>query len=281
MMSRMFRVTAMAVVLLVSLAFCVEAWAQPGPGGPPRGPRPGGPGFGGFGMMGGGPGGAFSLSSMYGFLLNVPAVQKELELIDEQKAKLKELSEKTQAAMREMFSGMGNMRDMSEEERRSKFEEMRKKGEAQAEKTRKAIEEILLPHQMERLKGIALQRAGVGALNDKEIQKDLKMTEEQVAKLKSIGEEAAKKMQEMFAGMRDLSPEERQAKFAEMGQKMQEARKETESKLMNVLTAEQKDLLEKMKGEKLDIPESELRPRFGAGGFGGGQRRRPAAREEN
>jgi len=235
--------------------------------------------------MGGGGGGAFGLSAMYGFLLASPTVQKELELIDDQKAKLKEVNDKAQAAMREMFSGMGNMREMSEEDRRKRFEEMRKKGEAQAESTKKAIEEILLPHQLERLKGIALQRAGVAALNDKEIQHDLKMTEEQVAKLKAINEEAAKKAQEMFAGMRDLSPEERQARFAEMGQKMQESRKETETRLMNVLTAEQKETLEKMKGEKLEIPESELRPRFGFGPGGpggpGGERRRPASRQEN
>jgi|GEM_PF-505221 len=288
MMSRMFRVATIALVLLASVAFCVSAWAQPGAGPPPKGPRPGGPGFGfgGFGMMGGGMGAGMgwggSVSAMYGFLLNTPTVQKELELVDEQKAKLKELQEKTQQAMREMFSGMGNWRDMSEEERKGRMEEMRKKGEARAEETKRAIEEILLPHQIERLKGIALQRMGVGALNDKEIQHDLKMTQEQIAKLKSIGEEAAKQMQEAFAGMRDLSPEERQARFAEMGRKMQEMRKQIETKLMDVLTAEQKESLEKMKGEKLEIPESELRPRgFGAGGFGGGGRRRPGAGQEN
>ncbi len=280
-MSRMLRVAAIAMVLFATVAFCFQAWAQPGPGGLPRGPRPGGPGFGGFGMMGGGGGGMLGISAMYGLLLNAPTVQKELELIDEQKAKLKELNEKNQAAMRDMFSGMGNMRDMSEEDRRKRFEEMRKKGEAQAETTKKAIEDILLPHQLDRLKGIALQRLGVAALNDKEIQQDLKMTEEQVAKLKAINEEAAKRAQEMFAGMRDLGPEERQARFAEMGRKMQESRKETEGKLMGVLTAEQRESLERMKGEKLEIPDAELRPRLGFGGPGGGERRRPPSRQEN
>jgi Spy/CpxP family protein refolding chaperone len=234
-------------------------------------------------MMGGGPGGG-SLSMMYGMLLNSPTVQKDLDLVDEQKAKLKEANEKAQAAMREMFSGM---RDLSQEERQQKMGEIGKKMQAQAEATKKLIEETLLPHQLDRLKGLALQRIGTGALNFKEIQEDLKMTEEQVAKLKSIGEESAKKNQEMFAGMRDLSPEERQAKFAEIGQKMQEMRKQTETKLMDVLTAEQKESLEKMKGEKLEIPASEFggpggfgRPGgFGQGGPGGGERRRPPARK--
>lgn len=282
-MARSYRVVVIAVALLAAVALCAQAWAQPGAGGQ-RGPRPGGMGgFGGFGMMGGGPGGG-GVSMMYGTLLNTPTVQKDLELVDEQKEKLKAANEKAQASMREVFSGMGNMRDLGEEERKTKMGEVGKKMQAQAETAKKAIEEILLPHQLERLKGIALQRMGVGALNDKQIQQDLKMTEDQIAKLKSIGEESGKKTQEMFAGMRDLSQEERQAKFAEMGQKMQEMRKQTETKLMDVLTADQKESLEKMKGEKLEIPDSELRPRGfgpggpgGRGGPGGGERRRPAA----
>ena len=220
-MARFNRVAVIAVVLLAAVAVCAEVWAQPGPGGG-RGPRPGGFGFGiaGFGMMGGGPGGG-SISMMYGMLLNTATVQKELELVEEQKTKIKAANEKAQAAMREMFSGMGNFRDLSEDERKSKMEDMRKKGQAQAEANKKAIEEILLPHQLERLKGICLQRAGIAALNDKQIQQDLKMSDDQVAKLKSIGEESMKKSQELFAGMRDLSQEERQAKMAEVGQNMQ------------------------------------------------------------
>ena len=132
---------------------------------------------GGFGMpMFGGPGGGFSLSSMYSFLLNSPTVQKDLELVDDQKAKLKELNEKSRAAMRKVFSGM---RDLSEDERREKMAEIGKKMQAQMEESKKAIEEILLPHQLERIKGIALQRVGTMALSDKQIQQDLKLSEEQ------------------------------------------------------------------------------------------------------
>jgi hypothetical protein len=62
---------------------------------------------------------------------------------------------------------------------------------------------------------------------------------------------------------------------------MQGMRTQIEKDLMDVLTAEQKETLEKMKGEKLDIPESELRPRFaGPGGPGGGERRRPPPKKD-
>jgi len=191
-------------------------------------------------------------------LLSSATVQKELELVDDQKAKLKEAGQKAQAAMREMFSGM---RDLSEEDRRAKMQEMGKKMQAQAEQMKKAIEEILLPHQLERLKGIALQVAGVQALNDKEVQQDLKLTEEQVAKIKSINEAAGKKIRALFAD-EDLDRRT-------MGTKMQEIRKDTEKQILDVLTDEQKASLEKMKGEKLEIPASEMRGPGGPGGRGG------------
>jgi hypothetical protein len=217
-----------------------------------------------------GPPGA-NVSMMYGFLLNTPTVQKELELVDEQKAKIKELGEKAMAAMREMRAGMGSMRDpnLSEDERRAKGEEMGKKMQAQMEAGKKAIEEILLPHQLERLKGIALQRAGIEAINDKQIQQDLKLSDEQVAKIKSIGEEAGKKFGALFSEGADRET---------IGPKMQEIGKDRAKQLTDVLTEDQRATLEKMKGEKLEIPASELR---GPGGFGGpgGERRRPPAKK--
>lgn len=219
-------------------------------------------------MMGGGPGGG-SIAGQYARLLSSPTVQKELELVDDQKAKIAEAGQKAQTAMRQMFSGM---RDLSEEERRAKMQEMGRKMAAQAEESRKAIEEILLPHQLERLKGIALQVAGVQALTDKEIQQDLKLTEEQIAKIKSILEEAGKKMRELFGqGERGERPD-----FRTIGPKMQEIRKDTEKQLLEVLTEDQKAQLEKMKGEKVEIPATELRGPGGPGGPGnpGGPRGR-------
>ncbi len=53
---------------------------------------------------------------------------------------------------------------------------------------------------------------------------------------------------------------------AEDREKMTKAHEETETKLMDVLTADQKEKLEKMKGQKFDI--SVLRAR--TGGYGAG-----------
>jgi Spy/CpxP family protein refolding chaperone len=239
-MARVLRCMSIVVVALAALALCTAAWAQPGPGG-------GGPGFG-FG------GGNMSLSMMWGPLLNSPTVQKDLGLLEDQEAKIKEASEKAQTAMREMRSGMGDP-NLSPEERAEKWREMGKKMQALGEEMKKTVEATLLPKQLERLKGIALQQAGAMALADKDVQHDLKLSDDQIAKIKSIGEESMKKARELFVPGGDRE---------DMRTKMQELRKDAEKQAMYVLTAEQKDSLEKMKGAKLEIPREELRmPGFG------------------
>jgi Spy/CpxP family protein refolding chaperone len=252
-MVRSLRFVSLAAVSLAVFAMCSTASAQPRPGG--------GRGMGmGMGMMGGGM--RASVSMMYGILLNSATVQKDLDLLDEQKAKIKEITDNAQKAMRETFSKMGNPGDMTDEERA----EMRKKMQAQGEKTTKDIEGVLLPDQLKRLKGIALQRMGVAALNDKGVQKELKLSDDQVAKLKTVGEDSMKKMRELFG-----SGEDRDA----MRKKMQELGKDAEKKMMDVLSDEQKASLEKMKGKTLKIPDAELVPpgfrgRGNRGGAGGG-----------
>jgi len=246
-MTRSFRFASIALVSLGALALCTAVWAQPGPG---PGPGFGGPGPG-FGMFGGGPGA--SLSAQYGGLLNAPTVQKELNLADDQKAKIKEAGAKAQAAMRELFSGM---RDLSEEERRVKMEEAGKKMQTQAEETKTAIENALLPNQLQRLKGIALQVVGVQALNDKQVQGDLKLEDYQTAAIRVIGERSSRKIRELFTGGGDPQT---------VGAKIQEIRKDSEKRMMDLLTDDQKASLEKMKGGNLEIPASEL---WGFGGPG-------------
>jgi Spy/CpxP family protein refolding chaperone len=238
-MARVLRLMSIVLVVLALVAVSTAAWAQP-----PRG----GPGFGGpFG------GGNMSLSMTYGMLLNSPTVQKDLGLLEDQEAKIKEATDKAQTAMRELWSGM---RDLSPEERQEKMKEIGKKMQDLAEETKKTVEATLLPKQLERLKGIAIQVAGTMALADKGVQQDLKLSDDQIAKIKSIGEESMKKVRELFEPGAD-----REA----MRTKMDELRKDAEKQVMDVLTAEQKDSFEKMKGAKLEIPREELRPR----GFGG------------
>ena len=221
-----------------------------------------------MGMMGGGI--AFSISSRYDGLLNTPTVQKELQVSEAQIAKLKELREKSQAAMGEMFAGMRNMRDLDEQERKAKVEEMGKKSVAQMKETQKSLEAILEAPQLQRLRGIAIQQimqqtGGVQqVLGDKQVQEDLKLEKYQIAAIKAIGDQTGKKTRELYTSM--------EGDRTGIREKSDELRKGSEKQMLDVLTDEQRAALEKMQGEKLEIPREELNPwgkGFGKGDFGG------------
>jgi Spy/CpxP family protein refolding chaperone len=231
--SLMLRNLTIGLSVLVAFAFAASLQAQ-GPGGP-GGPR------GGRGMMGGGG---------YAMLLQNEKVQKDLELVDDQKDKLKKLGQETMESWRKKA---GDMSGLSNEERMKKMGEV---GREMQEETQKKVEEILLPHQVERAKQIHLQSqlefAPGMALASPELVKDLGLTDDQQSKIKGINEEAMKAMREMWAGGRPNDDEDHE-KRQKARQEMETKRKENNAKLMDVLTSEQKEKLEKMKGPKFDV----------------------------
>jgi Spy/CpxP family protein refolding chaperone len=230
----------------ILLASAVQAQDQAPPPGR-RGMRgmmggPGGPGMGSMGLL---------------FLLRSEKVQKELQLTDNQKTKLEDADGEFREQMRDLFP---SLQDLSDEERRTKMNEFQ-------EKVEKKLGEILEPKQLERLDQIQLQVQGPMALTTPKVSKALEITDEQKEKIQSKLEEMQTKMGELFGSLRDLSPEERREKMPEMRDKMQQISKETGDQMLVLLTPEQRDKFDKMKGEKF---ESDLRDLFPRGPRGGG-----------
>lgn len=212
--------------------------------------RPGGPGgfgFGGFGGFGGG-GGLLALAGN-------EQIAKELELSDAQVEKLTALRDKIAADLRGQFQGGGNFRDLSDEERRARFDEIRKKAEEVRATAEKEMDAILLPHQRDRIRQISLQmslRGGgaQGALSRPEIAEALSIDDAQKEKLREAAEAAQKELEE---GTRKLREAARQ-------------------KILDVLTPDQKAKWEKMIGEPFEFDFG--RGQGGPGGRGpGGERR--------
>lgn len=213
-------------------------------------------GFGGGGP--GGPGGGGEMS-----LLGNETVQKELELLPEQIADFGKLREESQTKMRELFSGAGDFGNLSDEERRAKFDEMRPKMEEAQKELRAKMREILLPHQTDRLRQIFIQVRGAGALDDAEVAESLKITDDQKKQMAEVRESQGSKMRELFQN-REGSDEERRAKF-------QTAMQEAGEKVLAVLTPEQREQFDKMKGPEFAAAEEVRRSGFGGrGGPGGG-----------
>jgi Spy/CpxP family protein refolding chaperone len=253
-MWRPFRMLGFVSVLLTIVAVCATVGAQP-PGG--RGPG----GFGGFGAFGNVMQQAGELF-FWARLLRSDKVQKELKLSDDQIAKFKEQDEKTQAKFREMMpsgpEAFAELAKLSDSEKEAKADEYKKKVEKAADEQQDLIEKLLTKAQIDRLEQIGIQVKGAKALNDKEIQEALGLTTKQRDDIKKLRDEETKKRAEIFAS----------GDFRGMRDKLSALQKETDDKVVAVLTDKQKKDFEEFKGTKIEGDPAELMGR-GFGGFGG------------
>ncbi len=229
---------AFALAIIVTLLVSSFAMAQRPGGGGTRGG-----GFGGGGPGGGFGGGGFGGGSTLGLLLRESNAE-ELKLTDEQKTKIREVSDKLRedTRMRDIF---GKMRDASEEERTALQADIAKFVEEQRKQSDADLQKVLSAEQFTRYRQLATQSRGVSALADNDIAGELKLTEEQIAKLKSLSEESNKRRTEMFEKMREGGG---RGNFEEMRAKGEELRKEFEEKRLAVLTDAQRLQWTAMKG---------------------------------
>jgi Spy/CpxP family protein refolding chaperone len=240
-MKCLWRPMALAAVAIVCFAALAEA--QQG-GQPGRRPGQGGPWM----MRGGG-----SLL----WLARNEAVQKEIELLDDQKAQLDKLAEE----LRPQRGGDGgerpDYRNMSEEERQKFRDEMRKRFEERTKTANEKLKKVLLPHQVKRLEQISLQLRGTGALADPDVASKLGLSEDQQTK---VEETMAANREAVMAKARELRQGGRNDQAREQLRKL---RKEGEAKVLAVLTAEQKEKFEQLKGQKFEMPEGAFGRRGG------------------
>jgi len=180
-------------------------------------------------------------------LLNVEAVQKELELSDDAIEKIEKASEKIFSGMREKYA---ELRDIdSWEERLDKMEELGREIDKQGYE--ELGEGLMEREQFIRLMQIALQvRGPVRGLNNEFVANRLELTEEQKTKLAKIKSFAAKVTGKTISGLRDASQEDRQAAFG----KLREIREKSSEKALGVLTEDQKEQYEEMLGEEFEMP---------------------------
>jgi len=124
------------------------------------------------------------------------------------------------------------------------------------EETYKALADVLKPEQIKRLKQIQLQRQGTFAFMSPDTQMELKLTDDQKDKIKTIGDDARQEMGALFEEQDQAARQKKMAAF----------QKETMEKITAVLTDDQKKTWKEMTGEPF-----EYKPDPGEG-FGGGRR---------
>ena len=245
--------------LVLGVAMSSAAFAQPGgqggPGGGMRGGMGGGRGMGGMR----GAGGSNPLD-----LLGIEQVQKELDLVDDQKTDLREIGEQLRDKFRTMFSGM---EDLPQEQRRAEIEKLRTKMEKEAEVIQEKIADVLMPHQSKRLREIFVQIQGTRALDNKDIAKELKITADQTKKMGEARNSLREAMQGMFQEMQGLDQEERWAKMTEMREKREKERANIDKKVLAVLSTKQQAQFAEMKGKPFELDRQAM---FGGRGQGRG-----------
>jgi hypothetical protein len=162
-------------------------------------------------------------------------IQKEIEIVPEQRSELEQLRNETTKKLQEMYKKLS---DVEQDKRQDRYYEDSK---ALGEQTDKAVEKILLPHQRRRLDQILLQmqmrNTGYGsasALGSEDLTKALGITEEQKEKLRQ-------KEQELRA--------EIQRKTQEFYKKLNE---ETREELLSVLTPAQRQKLRDLLGSDFE-----------------------------
>ena len=184
------------------------------------------------------------------FLLESKELQKELNLSDEQVKKAVTAADDVFKKHEDDFKDV----DFRSPEGREKMMQVNRTISAE---TKKALTDIFDAKQMKRYNQIGVQqmlRFGPGAYSDPDIQKDLKLTDEQKDKIKTISEDLRKEREELF---KDIGMDQEKAREAR--QKMQGLNKEAGEKIAKLLTADQKKTLDELKGEEFKFPE--FRPR--------------------
>lgn len=225
-------------------------------------------------------------------LLRSDQVRDELKLDDSNREKVEKVLASYSEKAREFWGGRG----ASDEER----QEMQKKREALVKATEKELAGILNAEQMKRLNEIHLQQRGISALTDKSFAKTLKLSAEQIGKVEAVmawqGDEMGKLFESLRSGGdrggrrgggRDRGDRGgrrgggrdsgQRGGFGEMREKMESIRKETETKVLAVLNAEQTKHFADLKGKPFELDRRAL---FGGGrGFRGGDGGRGGRRE--
>lgn len=198
-------------------------------------PRTGGGGFnpGGFGG-----GGGFSLKTL---LISSKALQEELKVSDEMKEKFVKHQDMVTAEMQKLRA-LGN----EDEDQITRL-----KTQIKLVEERMALLKGLSAEQTKRLTQIERQQMGLRAFGNEKIAKEMNLTDDQKAKVKSVTDDYNKDLREL--GGRFGDPETQKKRDA--------LREEAMDKIEEALTQAQRKQWKEMVGEKFDTAKLFAAPR--------------------
>jgi len=141
---------------------------------------------------------ASAASALYGlpgfWMLGQENVQKEIELTAEQRDKLLAIAKKSQDQTRQEWTQFAKL---PAKERADRMKALREKTAKRADQVFKAVEAVLTPGQLERIKEIRFRLQAVAMLQDPQTLEKLGLTDRQKQALRQLREELQKKIQEV------------------------------------------------------------------------------------
>jgi hypothetical protein len=176
-------------------------------------------------------------------LATLPNVQSELSLTEAQKKIASEASRKLIEERRQLF-----------EEVRQDLDAMLTKMESLAATAAAQLTSQLSEDQKKRLTEIFVQANGASAVYDVEVAEQLNLSNEAKQQLTEVRRENIQSYRDAIQQSRDASDAERRETF-------QTVRRQTDERVLAVLSAEQRDQLEKLKGQPIELDLSEILPR--------------------
>jgi len=185
-------------------------------------------------------------------LVDEPAIQKELSLTDEQKAKVKELCTAFQQASLPAYPG-GQPKFGSEEMQKA-LAEAGAKAEQFSKDKKPELLALLTAEQKTRLSEIVIQAQGFAAYLRPDVQERLGLTAEQIEKLTTLQNESSTKMRGMVRpgrGNREAMQKYAKERAAVLRDQTQAAEK--------LLTPAQQEKFQTLKGKAFDF--SAIQPR--------------------
>ncbi|MEM7453585.1 MAG: hypothetical protein AAF456_04440 [Planctomycetota bacterium] len=162
-------------------------------------------------------------------MLQNPSVQKDLELVDDQLEQVLDMQRRHGEQIRD---ALGDIRNGITPEG---VERLQETIAALKDRQKDELNDLLLPHQQERLRQVALQmqmqsRGTAGALTSEQFAEELGITDEQKERLRERSQELQEELQRQYEELREQAKEE----------------------LLSELTPEQRAKLDEMTGDEFE-----------------------------
>ncbi|WP_247215283.1 Spy/CpxP family protein refolding chaperone [Synechococcus sp. C9] len=183
-------------------------------------------------------------------LFQNPQIKKELNITDEQSAKIKAIGEQFRQRARALVSGL-NLGQMEPAEREKKLDQIKDELEKEVGIARDEVGKVLTPAQLKRFKEITLQIYGFGILSYEHFIQELKLTPEQQAKLKKLRDDTWTSMR-INLKVPEKGADNKQI-IATNRKRMDQILQESNAKALDILTPEQKKLVETLQGAKFQF----------------------------